>query len=199
MRSWSILSHSLTLLLYKYQFPLSGFGGEGGAGLFGKPPPPPVKHNIRDQSFGPPAGWSIQHPPYILYILSPPPFLHHITSSDSFLHLLTPSIFSSHMRIYSTIYDTPCRHPSRSSHPCGPPPTPPPVNTIPSLIHCTIYITPAGTPLGPPIPVGPPVLATVLPTRVLPPIVVQVLHIHKYVLSTTHLHTCTHAQHISYP
>ena len=33
-----------------------GFGGEGGAGLFGKPPPPPVKHNIRDQSFGPPAG-----------------------------------------------------------------------------------------------------------------------------------------------
>ena len=37
---------------------LIGFGGEGGAGLFGKPPPPPVKHNIRDQNFGPPAGRS---------------------------------------------------------------------------------------------------------------------------------------------
>ena len=33
----------------------------------------------------------------------------------------------------------------------------------------------AGTPIGPPIPVGPPVVATVLPTRVLPPIIVQVI------------------------
>ena len=36
----------------------------------------------------------------------------------------------------------------------------------------------AGTPIGPPIPVGPPVLATVLPTKVLPPIVVQVVSTH---------------------
>ena len=64
---------------FSYKNTMAGFGGNGGAGLFGTPPPPPVRHNIRDQTFGPKAGTPVGPPvpagPPVLVTLSPPKFL----------------------------------------------------------------------------------------------------------------------------